>query len=142
MAVTEHDAQRMDIDPAFRAKFIKSHGYEQYKIADAHAYDPNLPPDLQTPEGKNFLDHGMAASYLDGRGLIMLSNLPCKGHPGYIARLDPDEGDVLYGCSESFLPKEPFEITWSDGGQGAFAAKEFVPTDLGVKYLAKENTAK
>ncbi|WP_261547174.1 hypothetical protein [Burkholderia multivorans] len=32
--VTEREAQRLDSDPAFRAKYIKQHGYEQYKIAN------------------------------------------------------------------------------------------------------------
>ena len=69
----------------------------------------------------------------------MLSDLPCKGHPGYIARLDSDEGDVVYGCSESFLPDREFTITWNDGSHGVYEPKEFVPTDLGDKYLAKAN---
>jgi hypothetical protein len=34
-SVTESDAQRLDTDPVFRAKYIKQHGYEKYKIADA-----------------------------------------------------------------------------------------------------------
>lgn len=34
-SVTEADAQRLDTDPAFRAKYIKQHGYEKYKISDA-----------------------------------------------------------------------------------------------------------
>ncbi|PLZ01958.1 hypothetical protein CY652_13085 [Burkholderia sp. WAC0059] len=35
--VTEHDAQRLDSDQAFRAKYIKQHGYEKYKIQRASA---------------------------------------------------------------------------------------------------------
>lgn len=148
-AVTMADAQRLDADPVFRAKYIKSHGYDKYKVRDsagpashegpASATDADLPPDLQTPRGKRFLSHGMAASYKEGRGLIMLSDIRCEGQPGYVARLDPDEGDVQYGCSQSFLPNRPFTVTWDDGSHGAYKPKEFVPTDIGLKYLAKTN---
>lgn len=139
--VTVSDAARLDSDSTFRAKYIKSHGYDKYKLHEGStvATDTNLPPDLRTPSGRRFVDRGLAASYKAGRGLIMLSDLPCKGHPGYIARLDSDEGDVVYGCSESFLPDREFTITWNDGSHGVYEPKEFVPTDLGDKYLAKAN---
>ncbi len=31
--VTESEAQRLDTDPAFRAKYIKQHGYDKYKVS-------------------------------------------------------------------------------------------------------------
>ena len=34
--VTAREAQRLDSDPAFRAKYIKQHGYEQYKVSNEH----------------------------------------------------------------------------------------------------------
>lgn len=144
--VTEREAQRLDSDPAFRAKYIKQHGYGKYLVRESgtasatHATD--LPPDLQTPRGKKLIGHGMAVSYKAGRGLIMLFNLPCQGHPGYIARLDPDAGDVVYGCSDSFTADKEFTITWNDGGHGSYEPQEFVPTDLGVKYRSKVGASK
>ncbi|KWO50916.1 hypothetical protein WM28_13775 [Burkholderia ubonensis] len=144
--VTEREARRLDSDPAFRAKYIKQHGYDKYKVNESKGStdvaNADLPPDLLTPSGKRFLDHGMAASYKDGRGLIMLSDLPCKGHPGYIARLSPDDGDVVYGCSDSFIADKEFTITWNDGAHGVYEPDEFVPTDLGVKYRAKVSASK
>ncbi|KVU80065.1 hypothetical protein WK73_04520 [Burkholderia ubonensis] len=32
--VTEREARRLDSDPAFRAKYIKQHGYDKYKVND------------------------------------------------------------------------------------------------------------
>ncbi|MGC2970443.1 hypothetical protein [Paraburkholderia aspalathi] len=32
--VTESEAQRLDTDPVFRAKYIKQHGYDKYKMSD------------------------------------------------------------------------------------------------------------
>jgi hypothetical protein len=144
--VTESEAQRLDSDSAFRAKYIKQHGYDKYRVRESNSAadtsDIDLPPDLLTPSGKKFINHGMASSYKDGRGLIMLSDLPCKGHRGYIARLSPDDGDVVYGCSDSFIADKKFTITWNDGGHGAYEPNEFVPTDLGVKYKVKASAPK
>lgn len=144
--VTERDAQRLDSDPAFRARYIKQHGYGKYKIGKSKDSTDiggaDLPSDLRTSGGRKFLDHGMAASYKDGRGLIMLSDLPCSGHLGYISRLSPDDGNAVYGCSDSFIADKEFTITWSDGSQGAYEPSEFVPTDLGVKYRAKVSASK
>jgi hypothetical protein len=47
-AVTEADAQRLDADPAFRAKYIKSHGYGKYQTSALPASD-----DAQTEQPIN-----------------------------------------------------------------------------------------
>jgi hypothetical protein len=40
-AVTEKDAQLLDSDPSFRAKYIKQHGYDKYKKGEKPAGQPD-----------------------------------------------------------------------------------------------------
>jgi len=46
-SVTYSEAQLLDTDPTFRARFIKAHGYEKYKETPESAYEP---PDIPSSD--------------------------------------------------------------------------------------------
>jgi hypothetical protein len=141
--VTESDAARLDSDPAFRAKYIKSHGYDKHPLRASTAHSgSSYPSDLEGPNYTAFLNHVTSHAFLDDKD-VMLTDLKCKGHPGYVARMEYDNGfDAVSGCSDSLTGDTEFTVTWDDGGHGVYEPDKFVPTELGVKYRVKASARK
>jgi hypothetical protein len=55
--VTEKDARRLDSDPAFRAKYIKAHGYDKHPTAAANNSAVKRPPEASCREDATFSQH-------------------------------------------------------------------------------------
>lgn len=135
--VTESEAMRLNNDPAYRARYIKEHGIDKHPIAQPANAGSGIFTDEDTEQDKEFDDHTASVSALDKRGVVAISDIPCKTTDGYVAQIDPGNGKLIYGCADSYLPRGPFKIVWSNGTTGMFNGKDFVQTEVGQKALAE-----